>query len=235
MAKYAIEDTTLSAIGNAIREKTGKTELLTPSNMAIEIEGISNDKSVSILNQTITEYSNSEITELGSYIFYGCRYLERVNTPNLAKIGDHVFYNCSNLQDISSQNITEINGDYIVYGCSKLENLDLSNLVKMGSDRFYYLCYGCQALKRVDLGNVPSRFYRYNFNDCKVLETLILRSSTLMALDNSTNNFSGTPITNGTGYIYVPSALIEQYKTATNWSVFADQFRAIEDYPNICG
>ena len=32
------------------------------------------------------------------------------------------------------------------------------------------------------------------------------------------------------GYIYVPKALIEDYKVATNWATYADQFRAIEDY-----
>lgn len=41
---------------------------------------------------------------------------------------------------------------------------------------------------------------------------------------------NGTPIANGTGYIYVPSALIEQYKVAENWSTYASQFRALEDY-----
>lgn len=35
--------------------------------------------------------------------------------------------------------------------------------------------------------------------------------------------------------IYVPSALVEQYQNATNWSVYASNFRAIEDYPEICG
>jgi hypothetical protein len=42
-------------------------------------------------------------------------------------------------------------------------------------------------------------------------------------------------VANGTGYIYVPAALIEDYKAATNWSLYADQFRAIEDYPEITG
>lgn len=34
----------------------------------------------------------------------------------------------------------------------------------------------------------------------------------------------------GTGYIYVPRALVDTYKAATNWSTIADQFRALEDY-----
>jgi hypothetical protein len=47
---------------------------------------------------------------------------------------------------------------------------------------------------------------------------------------SSTNAFAGTPIESGTGYIYVPAALIDSYKTETNWSAFAAQYRALEDY-----
>ena len=38
--RYIIEDATLTAIGDAIREKTGKADLITPLNMAKEISGI---------------------------------------------------------------------------------------------------------------------------------------------------------------------------------------------------
>lgn len=44
-----------------------------------------------------------------------------------------------------------------------------------------------------------------------------------------------TPMKSGTGYIYVPAALVDSYKAATNWSTYADQIRAIEDYPDITG
>lgn len=37
------------------------------------------------------------------------------------------------------------------------------------------------------------------------------------------------------GYIYVPRDLIETYKVSTNWVTYANQLRAIEDYPEICG
>ena len=40
MAKVFIEETTLTAIGDAIRGKTGKTELIDPANMGAEIEAI---------------------------------------------------------------------------------------------------------------------------------------------------------------------------------------------------
>ena len=59
-------------------------------------------------------------------------------------------------------------------------------------------------------------------------------------MTNGDGLFTYCPINNGgddglQGYIYVPKALLEDYKVATNWSVYADKFRAIEDYPDICG
>ena len=40
MSKVFIEESTLTAIGNSIRGKTGKTELLNPTNMPAEIDSI---------------------------------------------------------------------------------------------------------------------------------------------------------------------------------------------------
>ena len=40
MAKVFIEETTLTAIGDAIRNKTGKTALIDPANMSAEIASI---------------------------------------------------------------------------------------------------------------------------------------------------------------------------------------------------
>ena len=34
---------------------------------------------------------------------------------------------------------------------------------------------------------------------------------------------------------YVPTSLVDTYKSATNWSTYAEQIRAIEDYPEITG
>jgi hypothetical protein len=31
----------------------------------------------------------------------------------------------------------------------------------------------------------------------------------------------------------VPKSLVDAYKTAENWSTFANQIRAIEDYPEV--
>lgn len=60
------------------------------------------------------------------------------------------------------------------------------------------------------------------------LTTLVIRSESLVPLQGTTNICGG--------YIYVPRALLSDddetsdYRRATNWSVFADKFRALEDY-----
>jgi hypothetical protein len=66
------------------------------------------------------------------------------------------------------------------------------------------------------------------FYECSALVTVILRSPTLAS--GGYGIFSTTPISSGTGYIYVPSALVDSYKAASNWKTYANQFRALEDY-----
>lgn len=87
-----------------------------------------------------------------------------------------------------------------------------------------------KKVKKVDMGALTGICSQFFYN-CTSLETLIIRTPTLCTNNGHANNLVNTPIANGTGCIYVPSALLEEYKTATNWSAYADQFRAIEDYP----
>ena len=72
------------------------------------------------------------------------------------------------------------------------------------------------------------------FSLCSGIEAIIFRSSVLCGL-GATNAFTKSSIADGTGYVYVPSALVDEYKAATNWAMYADQIRAIEDYPDITG
>lgn len=94
--------------------------------------------------------------------------------------------------------------------------------------------YGCGGLNNVVIPEGITSIGSGAFSGCTSLTVLIIRTSNVCAL-GAVSTFNNTPIATGTGYIYVPSALIEDYKTATNWVTFADQFRAIEDYPEITG
>ena len=82
--------------------------------------------------------------------------------------------------------------------------------------------------------NYTKSIGEYAFASCYALTTLILCSGAMATLGD-TSAFSSTPISSGTGYIYVPAALVDSYKAASNWSTYSNQIRAIEDYPEICG
>ena len=197
------------------------------------------------------------VTELyGGYSFSTCSLLESVNLPALEKIsGYYAFENCTSLKTVDFPNLTS-SDRYMFAGCTALES---ANLPKLGAVPMYgftrcsslkninlsgtytlssYAFYNCTGLTKVDLSYTEA-ISSYDikssvFNGCTALETLILRETErLWTL--ATGVFTNTKIASGTGYIYVPSALIEDYKVATNWSTYAAQFRAIEDYPEICG
>lgn len=77
--------------------------------------------------------------------------------------------------------------------------------------------------------------YANAFSSCYKLQTLVLRKTgSICTLDN-VSAFTNTPMrgyNSLTGTVYVPSALISTYQTATNWKTLYDNgtltFAAIE-------
>jgi hypothetical protein len=99
----------------------------------------------------------------------------------------------------------------------------------IGSCAFRY----CKSLKKAEFTQKLT-INTHSFSYCSGLTALILRNENVSDLIE-TNAFAKSPIETGTGYIYVPRNLVDAYKNGTNWSIFANQIRAIEDYPEITG
>ena len=163
--------------------------------------------SIKLVNRTLTgEYVNDRITSVGMYAFYACSELNSVELASATSIGRSAFRYCYMLEDVRLP-VAETIDSYALGYCNVLTRVDLPAATSLASQVFY--------------------------KDAS-LNTLILRSETVCTLAN-TNALTDTLIAEGTGYIYVPAALVDEYKSATNWSTYADQFRAIEDYPDITG
>ena len=164
-----------------------------------------------LVQRTITEFSDPTLEEIGSYAFYYCTELASVNLPAVKTINSYAFGGCSILSSVK---------------------FPLANGVPSNCFR------GCQSLETADFGKA-TRFETNAFYNCSKLTALIIRTPTVAYLSSAGTVFTGTPIENGTGYIYVHRNLIDgrdgpaTYAAATNWSAY--QFRAIEDYPEITG
>lgn len=216
----------LTAIADAIREKTGKQNVLTLDQMATEIARIetgggSDDVLLQVLARTITNLESDKVTELGYRALNGCAALINLSLPNCVKIGDSSLQSCVALENVNLPNLNFIN----VRGfseCKKLKNLILPK-AKIASNWF---AYNCESLEMCDFHMIES-IGNLSFQNCKNLKALIIRANSLCNL-NGSGVFTGSGVASGTGYIYVPSALIDTYKVATNWSVYANQFRTIE-------
>lgn len=168
------------------------------------------------------------VKSIGQSSFRECAALTEVDAPNLESIGSSAFQNCKKLTDINMSKVTAISGNAFFSTGLTMVHAPLATTVD--SSAFA----GCTNLTLVDL-SVRTSIGANAFQNCNSLVTVILRSSTMCTLVNVnafTGNWSGGygPIYNGTGYIYVPRALVDSYKVATNWSTYATQFRALEDY-----
>jgi hypothetical protein len=62
------------------------------------------------------------------------------------------------------------------------------------------------------------------------LQALVIRNTSSVVNLIRANAFEETPISSGDGYIYVPRDMLDAYVSATNWSVYGEQFRVLEDY-----
>ena len=159
MAKLFIEDTTLTAIGNAIREKTGSSDLIAPLDMPIAIGGIETGGSEAF-NEF--NYSGQYFTaNAGSPFAYNIlnNLIDGKNfTINLTGMGTLALFNYSgNLVDLSKVVINIDGKGYgynsyeMFYYCQNLEHLPKLNVISSpNSINLSSTFAGCSKLKYID-------------------------------------------------------------------------------------
>jgi len=225
----------LVAIADAIRGKTGGSGKLTLDEMAAAVRGIETGGNIdALIDGSMTEIV-SNATQIPYAIFKNHTGLTSINFPLAQYIGEYTFSNCSSLKTVNCPLVATLYRSAFA-SCTALTEIYLPAATVINERVFQ----NCTALTTVDLP-VLSTINEYVFGNNKSLTRLILRSEIMVTLADVTA-FNGCYHILGTvdatynpdglkdGYIYVPKALIEDYKVATNWSNFADQFRALEDY-----
>jgi hypothetical protein len=139
---------------------------------------------------------------MGTYVFYGCTKLASFIAPLLNAISVFVFYN-TGLTSLTLPSATSV-GMHAVRVCKSLTTVDLA------------VCKSIAATA---------------FEGDSLLTTVIIRTPSVCSIAN-VNVFQNTPIASGTGYVYVPDNLVSSYKTATNWSTYANQIKGLSELPS---
>ena len=88
----------------------------------------------------------------------------------------------------------------------------------------------CTALQIADFPVTKTCNY-VAFKGCSSLKALVLRNAETVADSGSTlSPVENTPIASGNGYVYVPAALVADYKASNPWKAYSSKIRALEDY-----
>lgn len=135
-------------------------------------------------------------------------------------------------RSIIDRSITELNCNITTSirqqafrACAALASVNFPNVTSVADGAFY----NCTALAKAEFGSAVA-FANNAFYGCSNLTALILRSTDALCTITGTP-FASSAIASGTGYIYVPKALVDQYKAS--WTAYAAQIRAIEDYSHV--
>ena len=207
MSNYLVTDTDLTSVADAIRTKGGTSAQLTfPAGFvsaveAIETGGGGEDTFAQICNGTTTTYESDELLQIPANVLRTATTLTVFKAPNL--------------KDISTYALGGFRGTVIAMPGFT------GNIYNNG-----YAFSGATTLTIVDIGPNVVRLVSHFFDGATAMNTLILRKTSIVTLNNA-NAFNNCPFKSGGagGTIYIPKALYDalgtgtnDYKAATNWS-----------------
>ena len=158
------------------------------------------------------------VTTINAKAFSGLTSISSITIPDsVTSIGNSAFYKCNSLSNLTiGSGVTSISGSAFCY-CSGLTSVNIpDNVTTIGLNAFAY----SYSLKSLTIGSGVTLIGGNAFIYCTGLTSVTIDATTPPTLQlyafSETNNCP----------IYVPSASVNAYRTATNWSDYASRIQA---------
>ena len=179
----------------------------------------------------------SGMTNIGNYTFQSCPSLVSITIPNtVTSIDSSAFNGCSSLASITIPSRVTSIGTSAFSSCSSLASITIpSTVTSIDSNTFQ----NCPSLVSITIPSEVTNIGNYAFQNCYSLASITIPSGVTSIGSYAFHSCYGmaeyhflpiTPPTLSTYAftniqsdckIYVPSASLEDYQTATNWSAYA--------------
>lgn len=175
----------------------------------------------------LSNFNTTNVTDMGS-MFEGCNALTTLDLSNFdtSKVTSMywMFYQCFKLTSLNTSNwdtskVTSMQRMFSNCGFTSLDisHFDMSNVTDTGN-----MFQGCSGLTNVILPSKIKEIDSGFFANCTKLTEFTILAETPPKLANTTSC-----IISATTSIYVPDASVDAYKTATNWSAYADLIKPL--------
>ena len=235
----------LTDVAVAIKTKKGDNTAIPAANFDTEIANLpsGDDETLKgLIERNLTSITIPDsVTSIGRWAFSFCSSLTSVTIPNsVTSIRDNAFNSCAKLTSITIPNSVTSIGNSAFSSCSGLTSITIPDSVtSIEGSAFYY----CTGLTSVTIGNSVTSIGGSAFYECTSLTSITIPDSVtriggntfaycsnLLEIDFSTHNAVPTLVaanafksTSANLVIKVPSALVDEWKTATNWSTYASK------------
>ena len=186
----------LTDVAAAIKAKKGDSTLIPAADFDTEITNLpSGDDSmlISLIDRTATSFEIPEGT---------------------TSIGAYAFAYCLSLASIIIPDGVTLIGECAFALCTSLTSITMPDSVTSIGDSAFY---GCTGLTSVTIGNSVTSISNAAFGDCTNLTEIDFSTHNALADTSAFDNTSASLV------IKVPSALLDEWKAATNWSTYADK------------
>lgn len=197
-------------------------------------------------NSMLGAFENADIKNVGTYGMYG-RTFQSCNLPNATSVGMDSFKECKNMVSVDLPKVTSFMSGAFAK-CFKLETVNAPLLARLDGTNIFESCtalvklvlpalksvrtnalggsklYAPSSLKVLDMLGGKKGGIDTDLTYCTSFTTLVLRDT--LGVTGTGSNFA----LGASHKVYVPDALLEQYRTATNWSKYASQIFPLSEY-----
>ena len=179
---------------------------------------------------------------IGERAFMNCSEFNPANLPScVVEIGARAFFGCSSLSWRElPESLMEV-GEYAFYLCRKVKFTSLpENIIKIHKAVFE----NCTGMEEITLPDQLNVIEANAFKNCKFLEITIPKNVEFIGSEafNGGNllrkvtvlpakppQMEDTFLGDNANVVFVPSASLEMYKTAKNWSEWKDKYKPLTE------